>query len=35
MLIGAVVISMLGKPVLASVAPKAEAVREQEPAGKR
>jgi benzoate transport len=34
MLIGAVVISMLGKPVLASVAPKAEAVREQEPAGK-
>ncbi|HXF01589.1 MAG TPA: MFS transporter, partial [Arthrobacter sp.] len=35
MLIGAVVISMLGKPVLASVAPKSEAVREQEPAGKR
>jgi benzoate transport len=34
MLIGAVVISMLGKPVLASVAPKGEAAREQEPAGK-
>ncbi|MEV7648282.1 MFS transporter [Arthrobacter sp. NPDC089319] len=34
MLIGAVVISMLGKPVLASVAPKAEAAREQESAGK-
>ncbi|MET1155778.1 hypothetical protein [Arthrobacter sp.] len=34
MLIGAVVISMLGKPVLGSVAPKGEAAREQEPAGK-
>ncbi len=35
MLIGAVVISMLGKPVLASVAPRSETAREQESAGKR